>query len=433
MCATADSPWQRWLFGTQKPIAEPVTVAIRKTKPIQIIGIVCLAQALAMLGVFFWPALVPGLSGLWQLTASECGWITAIFYAGYMLAVPVLAPLTDRHDSRLIYLIGAGFAVSGHLILACFADGFWVALLGRFLAGVGGAGTQMVGLKLMVERLPPDSAQRAVALQAASILLSTAFSFVCADISAREFGLTWSFFVPSAAASMAGILVLFGTSPYSPEKRAACHKPSLIPVFRDQRVMAHIMAYGLHSFAFNALRGWSVPFLAFAMVQQNSELHLTPAFVATVMGLLAAGSSYAGSEMALKIGHSRLLRVAMLGAAVFGVILATSAGRDYVFVLAVLTAFYMFVSLDLSVLTGVVAKLAEPTRQGMTLAVHSFVGYAGSFVGPVIVGLALDYFKQTPAEAWSVAFVMLATADMAALVILRRWAAPSVISRVSTT
>ena len=41
----------------------------------------------------------------WGLTASEAGLMASSFAIGYMLAVPVLATLTDRIDARLILLV----------------------------------------------------------------------------------------------------------------------------------------------------------------------------------------------------------------------------------------------------------------------------------------------------------------------------------------
>ena len=67
---------------------------------------VCAAQVLVQIGAFFWPALLPTLMPLWKLTNSEAGWITAAFYAAYMVAVPILVTLTDRIDAKRIYLVG---------------------------------------------------------------------------------------------------------------------------------------------------------------------------------------------------------------------------------------------------------------------------------------------------------------------------------------
>ena len=66
-----------------------------------LVALVCAAQVLVQIGAFFWPALLPGMMTRWGLTNSEAGWITAIFYAAYMVAVPVLVTLTDRVDTRL--------------------------------------------------------------------------------------------------------------------------------------------------------------------------------------------------------------------------------------------------------------------------------------------------------------------------------------------
>src|SRR4051794_22938513 len=90
--------------------------------------LVCIAQTLVQIGAFVWPALLPDMVVRWALTNSEAGWITAIFYAAYIVAVPIIVPLTDRFDAKLVYLSGVAATVAGHLLFALFADGFWSAL-----------------------------------------------------------------------------------------------------------------------------------------------------------------------------------------------------------------------------------------------------------------------------------------------------------------
>ena len=96
--------------------------------PRALVAIVCLAQVLVQIGAFFWPALLPRMLPLWQLTNSEAGWITASFYGAYMLAVPILVTLTDRIDPKHVYLFGVSATVLGHLLFGLLADGFWSAL-----------------------------------------------------------------------------------------------------------------------------------------------------------------------------------------------------------------------------------------------------------------------------------------------------------------
>ena len=84
-----------------------------------------------------------------ELSNSEAGWVTGIFYGAYMLAVPVLVTLTDRIDARSVYLFGVGCTVFAHSLFGLVAEGFWSALVLRALAGIGWAGTYMTGLKLL--------------------------------------------------------------------------------------------------------------------------------------------------------------------------------------------------------------------------------------------------------------------------------------------
>ena len=79
-----------------------------RVSPRQLVALVCAAQVLVQLGAFFWPALLPGLLARWELTYGEAGWITAAFYAAYILAVPVLVTLTDRIGARVEGRYGIG-------------------------------------------------------------------------------------------------------------------------------------------------------------------------------------------------------------------------------------------------------------------------------------------------------------------------------------
>jgi hypothetical protein len=68
--------------------------------PSRLVAIVCAAQVLVQIGAFFWPALLPGMMPLWQLSNSEAGWITASFYGAYMVSVPVFVHLDGPRGSQ---------------------------------------------------------------------------------------------------------------------------------------------------------------------------------------------------------------------------------------------------------------------------------------------------------------------------------------------
>ena len=64
--------------------------------PWRLVCAMCVAQIMAMIGFASFPALLPTFISEWQLTNTEAGWISGLYFAGYMGAVPILVGITDR-------------------------------------------------------------------------------------------------------------------------------------------------------------------------------------------------------------------------------------------------------------------------------------------------------------------------------------------------
>jgi MFS family permease len=126
------------------------------------------AQALVQIGAFSLPALLPSYIDQWHLTKTEAGSLVGIFFAAYVVAVPVLVALTDRVPARNVYVLGAGLTALSHLGFALMADGFWWGLILRAAAGIGWAGAYMPGLKVIADTLEGNAQSRAVAAHAAA-------------------------------------------------------------------------------------------------------------------------------------------------------------------------------------------------------------------------------------------------------------------------
>src|SRR5881398_3273098 len=138
------------------------------------IAAVVLAQMLAQLGAFALPALLPGYIERWALSKTEAGWLVGIFFAAYVVMVPVLVALTDRVPARRVYMLGTGLTALSHIGFALVADGFWAAFILRVLAGIGWAGTYMPGLKAITDPLGGAAQSRAVSWHAAGVGISGA-------------------------------------------------------------------------------------------------------------------------------------------------------------------------------------------------------------------------------------------------------------------
>ena len=389
----------------------------------RLVAVVCAAQVLVQLGAYFWPALLPGMMPLWGLTNSEAGWITAMFYGAYLLAVPILVTLTDRIDARRVYLFGVACTITAHLLFGLLAEGFWSALLLRGLAGIGWAGTYMTGLKLLADQVDEKLMSRATAGHAASIGISGAASFACADLLAAAFGWQSAFLVAAATAILAwltvALLVPRRTTPLPPSKDGQALF-DFRPVFRNRSAMAYAIAYCIHTLEMNALRGWGVAFLAFVavstQVSTGAQAYFSPTYVLTALGVIGTFASVFGNEAAIRWGRRRLITLAMLGSIAVSGSIGFIGTLSYALAVVLLLIYGFVVWLDSSSLTAGAVGTAEPSRRGATLAVHSMLGYSGGFVGPLMIGYTLDLAGGMSRWAWGVSFGLVAVLMLLALV-----------------
>jgi predicted MFS family arabinose efflux permease len=388
--------------------------------PLRLIAMVCAAQVLVQIGAFFWPAFVPEMIPRWHLSNGEAGWITAAFYGAYMLAVPILVTLTDRVDPKRVYLTGVGMMIGGHALFALLADGFWSALVARALTGIGWAGTYMTGLKLLADRVDAKTLSRAAAGHAASIGISGALSYACADLLASVGGWRFAFGAAAVSATLAWFIVTLAV----PGRSGKIETPrggalfDFRPVLKNRSAMAYAISYGLHTLEMAALRGWGVAFLAYvAAATGGSMTPLSPAVTLSALGLIGTVASLAGNEAAIRFGRRALIAIAMLGSILLAGVIAATGTHSYPLAVALMLIYGAMIWLDSASLTAGTAGTAEPARRGATLAVHSTLGYLGGFVGPLLIGWVLDWGGSNTATAWSTAFGVVALIMTASLIV----------------
>lgn len=396
------------------------TSAAGHSSALRQVVVVCGAQVFVQIGAGFWPALLPQMMQLWSLTNSEAGWITAIFFGTYMVSVPVLVTLTDRIDAKRVYLFGVGCTVLGHLLFGLFAEGFWSAFATRALAGMGWAGTYMTGLKLLADQVDAKMMSRAVTGHAASIGISGAISFLLGDVLASHFGWRSAFMISAGTAAIAWIAVASVVPRRTPPPRTKSQGGlfDFRPVVRNTSAFAYSVVYCVHTLEMSALRGWGVAFLAFVAGYTNfADQTLSPALVVTVLALAGTLTSIVGNEASIRFGRRQLVTAALILSILFTGGVAIFGTANYWLAVILLVAYGMIVWLDSSSLTAGAAGNAEPARRGATLAVHSTLGYAGGFVGPLIVGWTLDLAGGASPLAWGIAFAVIALVMLVGLAI----------------
>jgi hypothetical protein len=94
----------------------------------------------------------------------------------------------------------------------------------------------------------------------------------------------------------------------------------------------------------------------------------------------------------------------MLASAAMAAVIGFSAALPYAAAAGFVFLYAILIWSDSSSLTAGSSGSAEPGRRGATLAVHSTLGYAGGFLGPLVLGATLDLFGGASVLAWGVAF-----------------------------
>jgi len=371
------------------------------------IAIFCLAQTLAQLGAFTFPALLPVFLSEWHLSHTEAGWLSGIFFGAYSLSVPVLVTLTDRIDARRVYLCAVTLTTLSHLGMSLLADGFWSGFALRVLAGVGWAGTYMVGLRALADQIEGPWQSRAVAAHAASIGISGSLSFLIAGQVASW--LSWqAAFVIGALGTLGALAVAAAAFPSSRRPRGV-RLLDFRPVLANRSAMAYAIGYCVHTWEMFVVRSWVVTFLAFTAAQPGEKVSfLLPTVVAMLMELIGTAMSVVGNEIAVRIGRQRWILIVMLSSMAVASVVGFSAAWGYGVATALCLLYNALIYADSASLTAGTIGSADPDKRGATLAVHAMLGYGGGFVGPLVMGLLLDALGGESVSNWGIGFAHLA-------------------------
>jgi MFS family permease len=396
----------------------------RANSPARLIALLFATSVLGMLGFSSFAALLPQFQSLWGLSNTEAGWISGIYFAGYVLAVPLLVGGTDRADPRKIYLLALVIGGAASCGYALFAQGFWSALWFRALAGIGLAGTYMPGLKLLTDHAHSPRQSRYVALYTAGFGVAVGISYAFAGEVADWLGWRAAFWGPGLGAAVCVLLILFLAPATSPELREPTqgHPLDFRPVFKNRAAMAFVFGYAGHTFELFAMRAWLVAFLIRADLMRGGSGDISGAsWLTTLVVLLSTGASFYGAEIAARADRRLVIGRVMIASVLVAVATGFSLGLPVWLVAALCSLYGMVIMADSAALTGGAVLSAAKGRRGATLAVHTVMGFGAGFCGPLAVGVVLDLAGGEASRwAWGFAFLTMGAGSLTALAAIRK-------------
>jgi predicted MFS family arabinose efflux permease len=372
-----------------------------------LVAAMCVGQVGNLLPHVVVPAIMAvHLIPLWGLSAAQAGFMAGAYAFGYMLAVPVLAALTDRIDARLVLLFGSILSGLATAAFGLFADGLWSATALWALAGIGFAGAYMPGLKALTDRLRPQDASRSITLYTSSFSVGVGLSFLVSQLIAERYGWRAAFFV-TAFGPLLMIAAGIGMKPFRPAPSSG-HLLDFRPVLRNRVAMGYVLGYGAHCFELYGMRTWIVAFWTY-VAARNGDALLSPIAVSVIATLLSLPASILGNEAAIRFGRHRAITVVMLVSGAVALAIGFLAGASPAWLLALVFIYAITIPADSGALTSGMAGSAVPANRGATMAMHSTVGFGLSALGGWAGGVALDAFGgPASSTGWFAVFAVFA-------------------------
>ena len=379
------------------------------------IAAIFVGQAFGMTGIVSFPALLPQFQHLWSLSGSQAGLISGIYFAGYIVAVPVLSALTDRLDPRRIYVVSLLFGAATALGFALFANGAASAASWRFLQGAAFGGAHMPGMRALSDAVPADKETRSVAVYTSTFTVGVSLSYALSGLLAGAFGWRSGLALlgvgPLAAAAI-GWVVLPPLPRATPQ--GSRWLPALGPILRNRRALLFVWAYGMHNGEVSAIRAWLVALLVFAADRAGRpNLAGYATLVATIANLCGTPLIIAANELAARWDRRSVIAVAMTASASTGLILACAAAWSPIAAGLMAILCVAAATADAGTINAGLVAVSDSERRGAFLAVQALSGFGVSTVTPMLFGLALDLAGGSGhAAAWIAAFAVQAAVGL---------------------
>lgn len=363
-------------------------------------------QAVGALGPFLLGSLVPDYTALGSL-------IGAYSLAGVVLALPA-GWLLARFGDRQILLFGLGLMTLGGALLAVAPTlgGFWLAVLGRLVAGGGSALLTVACTKRVLDRFPGRSLAPAMGLLLSTWPIGVALSLLLLP----AFGADWQLgLVTSAALCAIGLPALWWGLPVAEgiEQGQLPSRP------RSGEWLPLLAVGGLWS-TYNAgyvvLLGFAPAFL----VAQGETAQLAGA-VSSLVGWAVLPLLPLGGALAERLGRPMTTcGLCILGMA--AALLALLAGAPPV---AALVAFGLLAGPPASLIMALLGRVLAPESRAFGVGVHYMMFYAGLALLPPFAGWVRDVTGAPAAPIMAaVGFLGLALGCLAAIGSLIRRASP---------
>ena len=343
-------------------------------------------------------AAIPFIKSEWGLNNTEVGVIFSAYLAGFAVSALFVVPLTDRLGSRQIIIGSTLISVIAHILFPVAANGLLSAIVLRAVAGIGLVGVYTPGMRVISERFSTFGRGMAIGTFVTFFYASNSVSLAVTGVLMNDLDWRDAYLIMSlaAVASVPLAYMLLRGQRDSPDRESSGRLD--LRVLKNRAARYIILAYSFHAAELYVVRVWLPALLVAVLVARGMEDSRAAITAATVGGIALAGGALGpvmGGILSDRFGRaaSAAAIFALSGAISWGI--GWMTGFPWAVIVAVTVVYGWAIAADSAIYSTAITEVAEQGRLGSTLAVHSFIGFLGGVIGPIIVGGILDVAPES--------------------------------------
>ena len=360
------------------------------------LSLLCCCQLFIMLVFINYSAILPILRQEWGMNNTRAGMIFSVYQLGYIASGVLLSTLTDRINTKHIFITAALCSAGGNLLFALYAHDFASGMLFRALTGIGMGGTYMPGLKLVAERFDPTQRGKAIGIYVGSLVLGGSLSLAVTGWLTGLYGWRIAFICCSAGVVLGALLSFPLFSGYRPSQRTSSAAGYSGEVLRNRPALLMILGYAAHMWEMYGMRSWLAPFFSAALIGWGMEAVAATGLASTIAALLigiGAFSTAITGTLSDRFGRTATITLVMFSSAALSFSFGWLINTNLLLTLLIGTAYGYLIVAESPVFSTGLTELVAPGYLGAAMGLQSLIGYSMGMISPTVFGWALDTFR----------------------------------------